>query len=113
MSALDVSNTPTARLLSELGAQDRRSTGHGAHLALGTRPRQVLHPAVGGAGDAGRWGGREGPAYPIGDQLGRLGLRVGQVDDAQDDVLVAEVLQDSQLETRLRGLDRDLVGRGA
>ena len=40
-----------ARLPSELGAQDRRRAGHGTHLPLRTRAREVLHPAVGGDGD--------------------------------------------------------------
>src|SRR5215212_6284185 len=42
--------SPTGWAL-ELRAEDGRGARHGTHLSLGARPREVLHPAVGGDGD--------------------------------------------------------------
>ena len=53
----------------------------------------------------------EGSTHALGDQLGGFDVMVGEVDDTQDDLLVAEVLEDAKIETGLCGLDRDLVGR--
>src|SRR5215211_7973780 len=102
--------SPT-RWALELRAEDGRGARHGTHLSLGARPREVLHPAVGGDDDPVRRRIRESSANAIGDQFDGLDLVVGQVDDAQDDGLLAEVVQDTEIQTRLCGLDRDLVGR--
>src|SRR3954447_21834730 len=82
----------------ELGAEDGGGAGHRSHLALGAGAGEVLHPAVGGDRDLVGRRVVERPAYSVGDQLGRLDLVVREVDDAEDDRLLAEVLQDAEVE---------------
>ena len=51
-------------------AKQRRGRDHAAHLPLGRRARQVLHPAVGSDDDPARIDERQRPANPVGDDLG-------------------------------------------
>ncbi len=53
----------------------------------------------------------ERPPDPSGDDLGRLGFRRAQVEDAEHDHLVRNVAQDLRVEIRLRGLEREVRRR--
>ncbi len=82
----------------QLVTQDRGGSGHRAHLALGAGARQVLHPAVGRDRDLVRRREGEGSAYAVRDERGGLDLVGGEVDHAEDDPLLAEILEHPEVE---------------
>ena len=78
----------------ELGTQQRRRPGHGPHLALRGRPRQVLHPAVGRDHQLLAPAGTGRPAAPVRRRPRRVSTSgVDRSSTPEDDRLVGQVGQ--------------------
>src|SRR5262249_44505694 len=95
--------------LRQLGANNLRPGGHCAHLAVRDVPRQVLHPAVGCDDDVFGLDVRQRAADARGDRLARLDGHVGQIDRAEQDLLVRQPGEHGAIEIRLRRFDRHLI----
>src|SRR5438445_9270061 len=96
---------------TQLLADDPRAGGERPQLPSRRRARQVLHPAIGGEHEPLRRHVAQRRAGALRHGLRRLDARVREVDDAEDDRLVAEPLEDGEVQAGLRRLDRELVRR--
>src|SRR5690349_17040195 len=84
--------------------------GERFQLGKGGAARKVFHAAIGRPDEAFGRHERKGGADPCCYRLSALRLRVAEVEDAEDDRLPGEVIEHTEIEMRLRGLDRDLSG---
>src|SRR5947199_14771 len=96
---------------AELLPHDPRAGGERAQLPARALARQVLHAAVGREHEPLRRHVPQRRAGALRHGLRRLDARVREVDDAEDDRLVAEPLEDGEVQAGLRRLDRELVRR--
>ena len=92
---------------------DPRALHHRLHLAEGGFARQVFEAAVRGDDDVFGLAKGKRAADARRDGLRRLDLGRRQVEHAENDRLVRQLLQHGAVELRLRGLDRDLPAAAA
>src|SRR5882672_1815139 len=103
--------TARAGTSSELRAYDRGAGRERRELAERDGARQVLHAAIGRRDQALGRQHLERRADPRGHLLRRLDVAVVQVEHADQHCFRRQRLQDGEVETRLRGFDRDLLRR--
>src|SRR5438552_2479987 len=94
---------------ADLGAYQTGARDHRPELTERGLPGQIFHPAVRSELESLRRDERQGGPNAVGHDLGRLDFWVGQVEDAEDHRLLAQLPQHPELEPGLRGLDRDLL----
>src|SRR5688572_21108993 len=93
---------------SQFFAHDARTFHHGAQLRVRDVPRQVLHPAVRSDDDVARIDIGQCAANARCDLVRRLGIHVGKIEHAEQNLLVAQMAEHGAVEIGLRSLDRHL-----
>src|SRR6202020_1817186 len=96
-------------LLSQLGANHRRTVGERLQFGKRQFARKVLHAAIRRGYETIRAEIFERRSNAIRDDGRRLRYGRGEIDHAQHDLLRREILQHAEIEFRLRRFDRNLV----